>query len=106
MNDFYQNLPEKEKHRINSVEVFDEFEEFELKCSHYLLLCASTNDLVGLIESIIPTKTSQEAQLSADHVDLKPIELSPKSMVLSRLVLLVVYFKQFLFKVCVQKSKT
>ena len=41
MNDFYSSLPNEEKMRIDGLEVFDEFEEWHLKCNHYTMLCAS-----------------------------------------------------------------
>uniref|UniRef100_A0A8C5PEY4 tRNA wybutosine-synthesizing protein 4 n=1 Tax=Leptobrachium leishanense TaxID=445787 RepID=A0A8C5PEY4_9ANUR len=36
-----------EKLRIDSLEPFDEFEEFHLKCSHYFILVASSGSLAG-----------------------------------------------------------
>ena len=84
MNDVYQRLPKTEKLRINSVEVFDEFEEFELKCSHYLLLCATTKDLINLTDSIIPNKTSSMTYPLTAQVVLRPVELSPDSLIMSR----------------------
>lgn len=41
MNQFYSNLvsPE-ERNRVEFLEPFDEYEEWHLKCSHYMVLCA------------------------------------------------------------------
>ncbi|XP_048883425.1 tRNA wybutosine-synthesizing protein 4 isoform X2 [Brienomyrus brachyistius] len=42
MNHFYLDLvPEKERNRVESLEPFDEFEEWHQKCSHYFILTAS-----------------------------------------------------------------
>ncbi|XP_060684014.1 tRNA wybutosine-synthesizing protein 4 isoform X2 [Hemiscyllium ocellatum] len=46
MNEFYTGfIPEQEKQRIEMLEPFDEYEEWHLKCSHYLILSASKGDL-------------------------------------------------------------
>ncbi|RDD38765.1 tRNA wybutosine-synthesizing protein 4 [Trichoplax sp. H2] len=46
MNDFYYKiLPEQERQRIEHLELFDEFEEWHLKCSHYILICAFVGSL-------------------------------------------------------------
>uniref|UniRef100_A0A3B5ALD7 tRNA wybutosine-synthesizing protein 4 n=1 Tax=Stegastes partitus TaxID=144197 RepID=A0A3B5ALD7_9TELE len=42
MNDFYLGLvPEEERGRVESLEPFDEYEEWHQKCSHYFILTAS-----------------------------------------------------------------
>lgn len=38
---FFSVIEEKERDRVRSLEIFDEFEEFHLKCSHYTLLFAT-----------------------------------------------------------------
>ncbi|CAL1270570.1 unnamed protein product [Larinioides sclopetarius] len=40
MFDFYMNFPEEEKLRIQSIELFDEFEMWHEKCRHYVLTWA------------------------------------------------------------------
>ena len=41
MNDAYANLISKEKKdELEQMELFDEFEEWHLKCCHYMILCA------------------------------------------------------------------
>ena len=41
MNTFYQDIVTgKEKDRVENLEPFDEYEDFNLKCSHYMMLCA------------------------------------------------------------------
>ncbi|XP_051877081.1 tRNA wybutosine-synthesizing protein 4 [Pristis pectinata] len=47
MNEFYVGyIPKQEKQRIELLEPFDEYEEWHLKCSHYMILCASKGDLI------------------------------------------------------------
>ncbi|XP_072335487.1 tRNA wybutosine-synthesizing protein 4 isoform X1 [Scyliorhinus torazame] len=49
MNEFYVGfIPEQEKQRIELLEPFDEYEEWHLKCSHYLILSASKGFLTCL----------------------------------------------------------
>ncbi|KAM4609435.1 tRNA wybutosine-synthesizing protein 4 [Polymixia lowei] len=46
MNDFYSGLiPEEERRRVESLEPFDEYEEWHQKCSHYIILTASQGSL-------------------------------------------------------------
>lgn len=48
MNEFYQGLvPEKERCRVESLEPFDEFEEWHQKCSHYFILTACKGSLTS-----------------------------------------------------------
>ncbi|KAL2790442.1 tRNA wybutosine-synthesizing protein 4 [Daubentonia madagascariensis] len=45
MNEFYRCfLPAEERRRMESLEPFDEFEEWHLKCAHYFILAASRGD--------------------------------------------------------------
>ncbi|XP_032364842.1 tRNA wybutosine-synthesizing protein 4 isoform X3 [Etheostoma spectabile] len=47
MNDFYVGLvPEEERGRVESLEPFDEYEEWHQKCSHYFILTASRGALM------------------------------------------------------------
>ncbi|XP_069033486.1 tRNA wybutosine-synthesizing protein 4 isoform X2 [Embiotoca jacksoni] len=47
MNEFYFGLvPEEERSRVESLEPFDEYEEWHQKCSHYFILTASRGSLV------------------------------------------------------------
>lgn len=39
---FYQCLTDSEQRRVESLEAFDEYEELNLKFSHYFILVAST----------------------------------------------------------------
>ncbi|CAN9498512.1 unnamed protein product [Ophioblennius macclurei] len=47
MNDFFMGLvPEGERGRVESLEPFDEFEEWHQKCSHYFILTASRGSMM------------------------------------------------------------
>ncbi|XP_028846985.1 tRNA wybutosine-synthesizing protein 4 isoform X2 [Denticeps clupeoides] len=46
MNQFYLSLiPEQERRRVESLEPFDEFEEWHQKCSHYFILTATRGSM-------------------------------------------------------------
>lgn len=48
MNGFYRCLvPAEERGRMESLEPFDEFEEWHLKCAHYFILAASRGDALS-----------------------------------------------------------
>lgn len=55
MNSFYYSIPEGERQRLLSLELFDEYEEWHLKCSHYHLICASLSNNLQLLH--VPTMT-------------------------------------------------
>ena len=48
LTDVFHSLDKEEVERIRNLEPFDEYEEFFLKMSHYLVVCASNGDLVNL----------------------------------------------------------
>ena len=48
INSFYYNLPASVRGKPLSLEPFDEFEEWHLKCGHYQLLCAFKGSAVVL----------------------------------------------------------
>ena len=45
LTDVFRNLPREEIERLRKIEMFDEFEEFILKSSHYLVICATKGSL-------------------------------------------------------------
>ena len=50
MNRFYETLVDhKEHHRVENIEPFDEYEEWHLKCSHYMVVCGHNGNLSSLI---------------------------------------------------------
>lgn len=52
MNQFLSALPKVEMQRLLSLEMFDEFEELQLKCGHYMLLCALNGSCSSLSSSL------------------------------------------------------
>ena len=86
MNDYYQSLPDLEKARINSIEVFDEYEEFELKCSHYRMLCATSCKMVNISDYIVPTSrpASPNLEFVNSETSLHPVVLSADSVPMYR----------------------
>ena len=84
MNLFYNSLPEREKNRVESLEVFDEFEEFELKCSHYTVLLATSSNLSHLPAAIFPSMQPQPCIPEASVHTLQPQTLSGGSGNISR----------------------
>lgn len=55
MNHLYGSLPCKEQERVNRLELFDEYEEWHNKCSHYMLLYA----MKGTCEKLLPLLPEQ-----------------------------------------------
>ncbi|XP_021505524.1 tRNA wybutosine-synthesizing protein 4 [Meriones unguiculatus] len=48
LNEFYRRLlPVDERRRVETLEPFDEFEEWHLKCAHYFILAASRGDTLS-----------------------------------------------------------
>uniref|UniRef100_A0AAQ4P4P0 tRNA wybutosine-synthesizing protein 4 n=1 Tax=Gasterosteus aculeatus aculeatus TaxID=481459 RepID=A0AAQ4P4P0_GASAC len=53
MNHFYLGMvPEEERRRVESLEPFDEYEEWHQKCSHYFILTASRGSLMA--QALLP----------------------------------------------------
>lgn len=51
MTDVYVNLISKEKRKeLEQIELFDEFEEWHLKCCHYMILCAHKESTTPYLE--------------------------------------------------------
>lgn len=54
MNEFFESLPASELRRISSLEYFDEYEEWHLKCFHYVIILArSTGSNFPMVENTI-----------------------------------------------------
>lgn len=86
LSHFYHSLPESEKERVESLEVFDEFEEFKLKCLHYTLLIATSNDMSHLLDKIGPCSIILNPCFTKDVYVVEPLSLSPDSLNISRCV--------------------
>ena len=53
MNQIYHRLiPPDERRRVEHIETFDEYEEWHLKCAHYFVLCASSNQCPQLVGDV------------------------------------------------------
>lgn len=63
MNTFFSFLPKDEKQRILNLELFDEYEEWHLKCSHYFILCAFNGQCNLLLTQILPCGIVNEVSL-------------------------------------------
>uniref|UniRef100_A0A3Q2ZP25 Uncharacterized protein n=1 Tax=Kryptolebias marmoratus TaxID=37003 RepID=A0A3Q2ZP25_KRYMA len=76
MNDFYLGLvPEEEWHRVESLEPFDEHEEWHAKCSHYFILTASRGSLMK--RALLPHAPGRKTTASAS--DSSPVpSISPR----------------------------
>ena len=104
MGSFYHSLPSCERSRINSLDPFDEFEEWHLKCSHYSLVCALNGDCRRLCDQLLPedgrvgasksaaslpsegVEGGEACRLQQESVLLAPLAMAPSSCTLARLV--------------------
>ena len=84
MFDYYNSLPTSEKDRIELIEPFDEYEEFEMKCSHYVLLCAASNELSSILDKIMPQKLEFASLKENNVVSLTPLKMFEGSLSISR----------------------
>ena len=73
MNHLYCSLPAEEQERVNGLELFDEYEEWHDKCSHYMLLYA----MKGTCERLLPLLPQQNhvATLPSTSVLLNTINV-------------------------------
>uniref|UniRef100_A0A3P8ZJF8 tRNA wybutosine-synthesizing protein 4 n=1 Tax=Esox lucius TaxID=8010 RepID=A0A3P8ZJF8_ESOLU len=78
MNDFYLgHIAEKERCRVESLEPFDEFEEWHHKCSHYFILTASRGSLTSQALLSHPTGSpipAVRALLSSHSLVVRPMD--------------------------------
>ncbi|XP_032239811.2 tRNA wybutosine-synthesizing protein 4 isoform X2 [Nematostella vectensis] len=59
MNSFFNNLPVEEKQRVEAIEPFDEFEEWHLKCSHYILICGLKGSCEAMAKQMLPQENNE-----------------------------------------------
>lgn len=84
MNNFYMSLSPAERSRVESLELFDEFEEWHLKCSHYIILCAITGLMSSsFIDSLPFCPSSKQCSLG---VSTRNLSISVKSTTIGRYV--------------------
>ena len=74
MNYFFDKMvPLAERRRVSDLEPFDEFEEWHVKCSHYIIICAFTGDCVEsadkMLHILASTDNSHNEILSATDVN-------------------------------------
>ncbi|XP_019960117.2 tRNA wybutosine-synthesizing protein 4 isoform X2 [Paralichthys olivaceus] len=75
MNDFYLGLvPEDERCRVETLEPFDEYEEWHQKCSHYFILTASRGSFMAQALLTHPPVSP----VSSVNTSLSPVALSVK----------------------------
>ena len=79
MNDYYFSLPLEEHKRVDKLELFDEFEEMELKCCHYVLLCSSSNSLISLAKFLVPDKYNVVSNFERLEVTVEELKFSEDS---------------------------
>lgn len=72
---------------MESLEVFDEFEEFELKCSHYTILVAVSTELLHILDKIKIFFNEQKlfSQPKNDY-SIEPLSSTVDSVGISRCV--------------------
>lgn len=85
MNDFYFSLPLSEQRRINSLQLFDEFEEWHSKCGHYMLLCAASGSCVQVVGSLLPSIPSVTVNAPQNCLKICPLSLEKDTAVPARL---------------------
>lgn len=74
MNQFYHHLvTQQERRRICDLEPFDEYEEWHLKCAHYLVLCAYNNDNCTELLGV------KNSGASGDNVDGELLKMAQES---------------------------
>ncbi|XP_033111075.1 tRNA wybutosine-synthesizing protein 4-like [Anneissia japonica] len=70
MNELYCNiLPQDETRRAADLELFDEYEEFHCKCSHYMICCAfngTCQELKPQIKQVKDEKCKEEKEENTD----------------------------------------
>lgn len=84
-SEFYKyNISNEEKSRIDRLELFDEYEPWHLKCSHYTLISATIGEYcTSLIRNLYNQSKSQVAlqndlplvQFSSEIIKLKPFPI-------------------------------
>jgi len=75
MNYFYNVVvQEDEQSRVESLEPFDEYEEWHLKCAHYVLLTAFSGSCLRLTSVLWPRISSHSADINGDVLSWKSFD--------------------------------
>ena len=85
MNTFFNSLTAEERWRIDNLELFDEYEEWHLKCSHYIILCAFNGSCGSLANQILPYSSISRLSLQRIYGDCTLDDISWRSSCLKRL---------------------
>ena len=88
INQFYCNLPRAEQQRVNTLEVFDEYEGWHLKCSHYTMVCAFQGLCTKLAKDMLSSQgIGVVCELGRDlDKELEPFQLSLQEASASKLI--------------------
>ena len=74
MNYFYNIVvPEDERSRVESLEPFDEYEEWHLKCAHYVLLTAFSGNCLRLASLVWPAVSLHSTEISDDILNAESL---------------------------------
>jgi len=79
MNDYYFSLSPEERSRVDKLEPFDEFEEMEVKCCHYVLQCSSSNFLRFLPKILVPDQHKSLSNNEKLEVTIEELKLETDS---------------------------
>lgn len=85
MSEFFQTHLQLDKHRIDVIEPFDEFEDLFLKCNHYSLLCAANGNCTPILRRLVPFKPTEFETPSHGVINADYIPLTKSCVVIKRL---------------------
>ncbi|CAH3145646.1 unnamed protein product, partial [Porites lobata] len=77
---YYDTLPAEEKARVEEVEPFDEFEEWHLVCSHYIILVAFKGSCQSIKDELLRQQTElprQSSIIEEEQWNFRPVDVSP-----------------------------
>nr|XP_005999146.1 PREDICTED: tRNA wybutosine-synthesizing protein 4 isoform X2 [Latimeria chalumnae] len=81
MNEFYFGfIPKEERKRLETLEPFDEFEEWHLKCSHYFILTAFKGELkiCSMLNAPTGSLLTKSVPFSSKTISASPCEVDSK----------------------------
>lgn len=87
MNSYFTSLSLEERMRVDTLEPFDEFEELEQKCCHYVLLCACSERLSVLANQIIPENIEPPSVYKELSLDISAVQFTSASKTLARYII-------------------
>lgn len=96
LTSIFLNMDTKEVERIKSLDQFDEFEEFLLKCSHYFMLVA-TKGSCDILHGVSNIRNLHAADYSNINIEETPLQCNP--------VLTPHQMKRFGHSICVRDDK-